>query len=153
MCRRLVPMQRKLRRTHRLHREEDRHARRGRQEQEPAPPAVDLEARKHRPAQVPDREDAGDEQLDLCVRDADRVEDLGEVVRDEAVAGPLGEPGDRDDDAHPLAVAGGRDERFPADVLLGCAWKEMRVSTRDTRKKAGGAPRRTYLRGRGRWRS
>ena len=119
MRRRLVPMQRKLRRTHRLHREEDRHARGGRQEQEPAAPAVDLEARKHRPAQVPDREDAGDEQLDFRVRDADRVEHLGEVVRDEAVAGPLGEPGGRDDDAHPLAVAARGDEGLPADVLLG----------------------------------
>ena len=101
----LRAVQRVLRGADRLQREEERHARGGGEEEEAAAPAVDLERRKHGPEQVPDRQDTGDEQLDVGVGDADRVEHLVEVVRHEAVPGPLREPRDGDDDAHPLAVA------------------------------------------------
>ena len=109
-----------LRRADGLHGEEDRHADTRDQEEEATADALDLERGEHGPAQVPDGEDTSDEQLDVRVGDADRVEDLVQVVRDETVPGPLREPGNGDDDAHPLAVALGRDEGLPANVLLGC---------------------------------
>ena len=102
-----------------LHGEEDRHADTRHQEEEATADALDLERGEHGPAQVPDGEDTGDEELDGRARDADRVEHLAEVVRDETVPGPLREPGEGDDDTHTLAVAGRLDECEPADVL-GC---------------------------------
>ena len=110
-------MERVLRGADGLEREEERHAARRGEEEEAAAPAVDLERREDGPAQVPDGEDARDEKLNVRVRDADRVEDLVEVVRHQAVAGPLREPGDGDDDAHALAVPAGGDEGLPANVL------------------------------------
>ena len=106
-----------LRRADRLDGEADGHAYAGREEEEATTPALDLERGEDSPAQVPNGQDTGDEQLDVRVGDADRVEDLAKVVRDETVARPLREPSNGDDDAHPPAVAGSLDERKPADVL------------------------------------
>ena len=66
--------------------------------------------------ETPDLEDTVDEELSARIGDADLVQDFGEVVREETVAGPLGEEGHGDDDAHAFTVSWGRDERFPADV-------------------------------------
>ncbi len=115
MRRSFVPGLRVHRRARRLEREEDEHARARAQEQHAAAGLVDERRGEERPGQVPDLQDAVDEQLDGRVRDADGVEDLVEVVRDEPVAGPLREEGERDDDAHAAAVAYGREERLPAD--------------------------------------
>ena len=83
-----------------LQREEEGHAVHRGEEQEAAAPAVDLERDEDGPEQVPDGEDAGVEELDVGVGDADRVEDLIELVEHEAVAGPPREPRDDDDDVH-----------------------------------------------------
>ena len=66
--------------------------------------------------ETPDLDGAVDDELSARIGDADLVQDFGEVVREETVAGPLGEEGHGDDDAHTFAVSRGRDERFPADV-------------------------------------
>eukprot|EP00753_Platysulcus_tardus_P022222 PLAT9429.2.p2 GENE.PLAT9429.2~~PLAT9429.2.p2 ORF type:complete len:186 (-),score=4.42 PLAT9429.2:655-1212(-) len=107
---------REQRNANRLHRPEQQHPARARQEEHAAPRTVDHEARAARPEQVPDLQDPVDEELRRRVRDADRVEDLVEVVRDEPVARPLREESDRDDDTHALPVAGRREEGLPADV-------------------------------------
>jgi hypothetical protein len=99
-----------------LHGEEDEHANAGRDEEEATARAVDHERGTDSPEQVPNLKNTVDEELDRRVGDANRVEDLVEVVGDETVAGPLGEESERDDDAHTLAVAGGHDERLVADV-------------------------------------
>ena len=115
----------------RLECEEDEHASRGYEEQLAATNTFDHERCENCPKQVPDSQDTvrrgqssghtrknryvpSDEQLDRRVRDADGVHDLGEVVGDEAVAGPLREPGDGDDDEHASPVAGRLKQRLPA---------------------------------------
>ena len=50
---------------------------------------------------VVDLQDTVDEELLALTGDSDTVEDLGEVVRDETVTGPLREEGKSDDDSHP----------------------------------------------------
>jgi hypothetical protein len=95
-----------------MRREEGDHADRRDDEQEPAAGTVNDERGGDGPGQVPDLEDTVDEQLGGRVRDADGVEDLVEVVRDETVAGPLREEGDGDDEAHALEVTGCGEERL-----------------------------------------
>lgn len=59
---------------------------------------------------TPDLEESVDEELGARTGDADLVQDFGEVVREEAVAGPLGEEGDSDDDPHAFTVTWGREK-------------------------------------------
>lgn len=54
--------------------------------------------------------------LCVVVLDADEGQNLVEIVRGKAVAGPLGEEGNGDDDAHTSPVARGGDERLPTDI-------------------------------------
>lgn len=54
-----------------------------------------------------------DNQLSVCVGDSDRIEHLGEVIRNQAVPGPLRKEGDRNDNTQTLQVALALDERFP----------------------------------------
>ena len=129
---RMCAVDRILRRADRLQGEEEGHAGRRREEQEAAAPAVDLERREDGPEQVPDSEDAGDEQLDAVVRDADGVEDLVQVVRYETVSGPLREPCNGHDDDHTLAVPAGRDKCLPADTVLRCERRTMSNCPRPT---------------------
>ena len=65
--------------------------------------------------------DTVDQELNGRVRNANGVEDLVKVVRDETVTGPLREERDGNDDPHALAVAGGREESFPADIGCNCS--------------------------------
>jgi len=57
-------------------------------------------------------------ELLLGVRNADVVENLGEVVRDETVTGPLGEETNADTEEHAVAVARSSDKLEPRDTLV-----------------------------------
>ena len=55
-------------------------------------------------------QNAIDQKLSRRIRDADGIEDFVEVVRHEAVPGPLREERNGDDDPHSLEVAGFSDK-------------------------------------------
>lgn len=57
-----------------------------------------------------------DTELSGGVGDTDGVEDLGEVVGDETVTGPLREEGNGDDDPHAASVTGGGEQAAVTDV-------------------------------------
>jgi len=97
--------------------EEEEHADGGGEEESAATDLVDEGSGGKSPSQVPDLEDTVDEELDGGVEDTDGLEDTGEVVRDDTVAGPLGEEGESDDDTHALEVAGGLEEGGPSNLL------------------------------------
>ena len=56
-------------------------------------------------------ENTVDKQLLSLASDSDTVEDLGKVVGDETVTGPLGEKGEGDDNPHSLEIALGLEQR------------------------------------------
>lgn len=94
----------------RLCRVEQGHQSGRKKEEEATTETVDHESREHGPAQVPDLQNTVDEELSACTGNTNLVEDLGQVVRDETVAGPLREKGNGDDDAYALAVSGAGNE-------------------------------------------
>ena len=126
-------MQRVLRGADRLQREEERHTRRRKYEHAATAIALDLERGGDADDEVPNSKDPSDEQLNGRVRDADRVEHLVEVVGHQPVPGPLREPGDGDDDAHPLPVAFCLDERQVSNVLR-CSSGIMSVRNKATKR-------------------
>jgi hypothetical protein len=105
-----------LGRAHRLQREEDDHADGRRDEQEATASTLDHEGSADGECQVPDLQNAVDEELNGRVGDADGVENLVEVVRHETVAGPLREEREGDDDAHALEVTRRSEQRLVANV-------------------------------------
>ena len=97
------------------HVEEHHQAGRG-EEEESTPETVDGVRGVQSQDKTPDLDHAVDKKLSASIGDADLVQDFGEVVREETVAGPLGKEGDGDDDVHAFTIAWGREERFPTDI-------------------------------------
>lgn len=93
----------------------DQHAKVTSQEQLPPTDLLNEHRRGDSHAKVEDLQDTVDEGLGACGLDADGLEDDVDVVRDEAVAGPLREHAETDDDAHAAPVAGGAEECPPGD--------------------------------------
>lgn len=90
------------------------HASGGDKEERAATKLIDEEAHGGGNDAVPDVQDTVDLELHVGVLDADAVEHTGDVVRDETVAGPLGEQTSREQDKKPVAVALGLEELEPA---------------------------------------
>jgi hypothetical protein len=116
VARRGRPMLRILCKTDRL-RQVARHHQTGRGEDEQSTPeTVHRVGGVQSPHETPDLDAAIDEELGARIGNADLVQNFGQVVREETVAGPLGEESHGDDDPHAFSVTRGREERFPADV-------------------------------------
>ena len=96
--------------------ESDSHSCDGSQEKSTATDSVDEGSGEESPCQVPDLKDTVDEELDSGVQDTDSLEDLGEVVRDETISGPLREKGKSDDNSHASPVSWGGEKGLPADL-------------------------------------
>lgn len=111
-----TPVKRIRSRTGGLHREENGHAGGGGDEEQTTASTINHEGGEHGPGEVPDGEDALNEELDSPAGDADCVENLGKVVRDETIARPLREEGQGDNDPHTLTIARSREERLVADI-------------------------------------
>ena len=95
---------------------EEQHSRGGSDEENTPSDLVDHRRSGESPCQVPDLEETVNEELVRLGGDADAVEDTVEVVRDDTVAGPLGEEREGNNDTHALEVATGLEEREPADL-------------------------------------
>jgi len=93
------------------------HAGGGDEEEGAASDAVDEETLADGDDHVDDLEDTVDDELGLGVGDADLLEDNVDVVRDETVAGPLGEKTDGEQDDQTVTVALGLDQFHPAVTL------------------------------------
>src|ERR1700748_3497064 len=66
--------------------------------------------------QIPDLETSIDTELGEWVGDTDGVEYFGEVVRYEAITGPLREEGEGNDDPHAAEVTSSGEEGFGANI-------------------------------------
>lgn len=102
---------------HGLHDEEEEHANGGGDEEKTTTDLVNKGGGDESPSQVPDLKDTVDEELVSAVGNTDSFQNCVEVVRDETIAGPLGEESDGNDDAHTLAVSGGGKQGLPANLL------------------------------------
>lgn len=89
--------------------EEKQHASAGGNEEDPSSDTFDECGGGNGPRQIPNLEDTVDEELDCWVGNSDCLEHLVEVVGDEAVPRPLGEPSNSNNNRQTLAVAGGVD--------------------------------------------
>lgn len=96
------------RRADSLESEEDKHADTGCDEEETAAKTINKERGAKCNTQIPNLKDTVDEELGSRVGDANSVEDLVEVVRDQTVTRPLREEGNSNDNPHALAVTRAR---------------------------------------------
>jgi len=83
---------------HGLENEEQQHANARRDEKDPSSDTFCERGSSNSPSKVPDLEDTVDEELDGRIGDANGLEYFVEIVRDEAISGPLREPSNGDDD-------------------------------------------------------
>lgn len=97
--------------------EEDEHANDRAQEKNPATNLVHQEGSEKRPEQIPYLEDAVDEELDGGISDTNSVQDTCKVVGDKAIARPLREEGDSNNDSETPQVTGCGKKGFPADII------------------------------------
>jgi hypothetical protein len=65
------------------------------------------------PEQIPDLEETVKQKLYRGVYNADGLKNLIKVVRNEAVAGPLGEEGEGNNDPHTASISCGGEEMLP----------------------------------------
>jgi len=72
---------------------------------------------------VVDLKDTVDKELFTLTGDSDTIEDLGEVVRDETVTGPLREEGDSDNNPHSLEITLSLEKRDVGRCSLGLLFK------------------------------
>lgn len=93
------------------------HAGGGDEEERATTDFVDEEAHGGSDDAIPDVEDTVDLELHVGILDANGVENTGDVVRDETVAGPLGEETSRDQDDEPVSVALGPEDFEPASLF------------------------------------
>lgn len=96
----------------------DAHAAHAAEEEPAATGAVDQSREEGDGQERPDGEAGVDDELDVRVRHVDGVEDLGEVVRGQPVAGPLQHGGDVERQKQAVPVAPGRDPLRPAGGAL-----------------------------------
>lgn len=66
-------------------------------------------------------EDTIDEELRCWVRDANCVENLVEIIRDESISRPLRKECNRHDNAQALSIARGGYERLPTNISVNCS--------------------------------
>lgn len=99
--------------------EADGHSRGGDQEQGSTSDSVAHQGAKDGGTVVVDVEDTVNQGLGFRVGDSDTDENLGEVVGNQTVTGPLGEEGDGDDDQHSPLVALADKERLEAAAVVG----------------------------------
>lgn len=95
--------------------EEEQHPSARTEEEDPSSDAFDERGGGDSPCQVPNLEDAVDEELGSRTGNTDGFEHFVEVVGDEAVSGPLREPSESDDDRQTLTVTGGLDQGHPTN--------------------------------------
>ena len=110
-----VPGDRVTSRTDGLEDEEKQHADARGHKKDPPPDAFNERSGTNSPSEAPDLEDTIDEELDGRVGNSNGLEHFIEVVRDETIAGPLGEPTEGDDYRQTFTVPRGLDQGHPTN--------------------------------------
>jgi len=86
---------------------EEEHSNAGGKEKDPSPNPLDERGSSDSPCQIPNLENTIDEELDCRIRDTNGLEYFVEIVGDETIPRPLGEPTESHDDYQTLAVTRG----------------------------------------------